>query len=258
MPSFGLLGTIVIAAGFVVWQLIRNSPSVIATRTPGASFQAGDWIAQHGSLPIPGALAAFGGSHPGLQLSSIGFFQHGPSVVPGVSAGLPMLLAGGFWTSGIGGGAVVVPVLGGLAIFSFGGLVGRLAGRQRALAGAIVLALTAPQLYVSRDAFSETAVQVLLFGGLCLLIDALTTSSGASVASAAGARAAALVTDDSVAQTLKLATAVMAGQPGAAGSAGRLVRSVPLARPVRLARSVRRDQPLGGSGWLGGSERLCG
>ena len=39
----------------------RNSPSVIATRSPGAYFQTGYWIAQHGSLPIPGSLAAFGG-----------------------------------------------------------------------------------------------------------------------------------------------------------------------------------------------------
>ena len=86
-----------------------------------------------------------------------------------------MLLAGGFWTSGITGGTVIAPVLGGLAILSFGGLVGRLAGRQWAPAGAIVLAVTTPELYTSRDAFTETAVQALLFGGLCLLVDALTT-----------------------------------------------------------------------------------
>ncbi len=178
MPWFGLIGTFVIAAGFTAWQLLRDSPSVIATRSPGASYQAGYWIAQHGSLPIPASLAAFGGSHPGLHLSSAGFFQQGHSVIPAVTAGLPMLLAGGFWTSGIGGGAVIVPVLGGLAILSFGGLVGRLAGRQWAPAGAVALAVTAPQLYTSRDAFSETAVQVLLFGGLCMLVDALLAKPG--------------------------------------------------------------------------------
>ena len=127
---FGLLGTVAVAVGFVVWQLAANSPSVIATRTPGAYFQAGFWIAQHGSLPIPGSLAAFGGPHAGMHLSSIGFIAHGHSVVPAVTTGLPMLLAAGFWTSGTGGGAVIGPVLGGLAVLSFGGLVGRLAGRQ--------------------------------------------------------------------------------------------------------------------------------
>ena len=173
---FGVLGTVAVAAGYMVWQLAANSPSVIATRTPGAYFQTGFWIAQHGSLPIPGSLAAFGGPHAGMHLSSIGFIAHGHSIVPAVTAGLPMLLAGGFWTSGTGGGAVIGPVLGGLAVLSFGGLVGRLAGRQWAPAGAVVLALTLPELYTSRDAFSETAVQVLLFGGLCMVIDALTSA----------------------------------------------------------------------------------
>ncbi len=221
MPWFGLLGTAFVAGGFVGWQLAKNSPSVIATRTPGAYFQTGYWLAQHGSLPIPGSLAAFGGPHPGLHLSSIGFFQQGHSVVPAVVAGLPMLLSSGFWTSGVGGGAVVMPVLGGLAIFAFGGLVGRLAGRQWAPAGALVLAFTAPELYTSRDAFSEPAVQVLLFGGLCLLIDALTTirtRSGEPQATAE-ADAAAGVKGDSVARTLRLAESVMAGRPAEAGGA---------------------------------------
>jgi hypothetical protein len=179
---FGILGTAAIAAGFVVWQLAANSPSIIAARTPGANFQAGYWIAQHGSLPIPGSLAAFGGAHAGLHLSSIGFFAHGPDIRPAVTAGLPMLLAGGFWTSGTGGGTVISPVIGGLAVLTFGGLVGRLAGRQWAPAGALVLALTLPEIYTSRDAFSEPAVQVLLFGGLCLLIDGLTVGRQASAA----------------------------------------------------------------------------
>jgi len=170
----GILGTVAIAAGFTVWQLAANSPSVLAVRTPGANFQAGYWIAQQGSLPIPGSLSAFGGPHAGLHLSSIGFIAHGHDILPAVTAGLPMLLAGGFWTSGTGGGTVISPVLGGLAVLTFGGLVGRLAGRQWAPAGALVLALTLPEIYTSRDAFSEPAVQVLLFGGLCLVIDALT------------------------------------------------------------------------------------
>jgi hypothetical protein len=182
MPWFGLLGSGFAAGGFTGWQLAKNSSSVIATRTPGAYFQTGYWIAQHGSLPIPGSLAAFGGAHPGLHLSSIGFFASGHSVVPAVSSGLPMLLAGGFWTSGVIGGTYLGPVLGGLAIFTFAGLVGRLAGRQWAPAGALVLAATAPELYTSRDAFSEPAVQVLLFGGLCLVLDALTVSTGKSPA----------------------------------------------------------------------------
>jgi hypothetical protein len=174
--GFAIIGTALITAGFIAWQLALNSPSVIATRMPGAYFQTGYWIAQHGSLPIPGSLSVFGGPRAGLHLASAGFAEHAGAVVPRVAAGLPMLLTAGFWTSGTRGGVLIGPVLGGLAILTFGGLVGRLAGRQWAPAGALVLALTLPQLYTSRNAFSETAVQVLLFGGTSLVIDALTVS----------------------------------------------------------------------------------
>jgi len=171
--AFGIAGTLVVSVEFTVWQLVMRSPSVFAVRRPGAAFQTGYWLAQHGSLPIPGSLWAFGGAHPGMNLSSAGFVEHGHAIVPAVTAGLPMLLAGGFWTSGTSGGAVIAPILGGLALLSFGGLVGRLAGRQWAPAGALALAVTLPEIYVSRDAFSETAVQILLFGGLSMVIDAI-------------------------------------------------------------------------------------
>jgi hypothetical protein len=173
MSWWAMIGTVVVSLGFTIAQLALNSPSVLVTRAPGAYIQTGYWIAQHGSLPITQSLSAFGGAQAGLHFASYGFVQYGHSVVPAVTAGLPLLLSAGFWTSGTGGGAAIAPVLGGLAVLSFGGLVGRLAGRQWAPAGAIVLAFTLPELYTSRDAFSETAVQVLLFGGLSFVIDAL-------------------------------------------------------------------------------------
>jgi hypothetical protein len=244
MPWFGLFGTAVVAGGFVGWQLAKNSASVIATRTPGAYFQTGYWLAQHGSLPIPGSLAAFGGSHPGLHLSSIGFFAQGHSVVPAVVAGLPMLLAGGFWISGVGGGTIVMPVLGGLAVFAFGGLVGRLAGRQWAPAGALVLAVTMPELYTSRDAFSEPAVQVLLFGGLCLLVDALTWSR---IARAEPSPQAVGAKEDSVTKTLRLADAVIA--VGSAGAA----QTGEAAEPGRVAGSGKDDASDGADGSADGA-----
>jgi hypothetical protein len=171
---FGLMATVAVAAGFAAWQLVEFSESVVVLRSPGAYLQAGYWLAQHGSLPIPQSLAAFGGAHAGLGFSSAGFFAHGAAVAPLGTSGLPMLLAGGFWAHGTSGAAAIGPVLGGFAVLSFGGLVGRLAGPQWAPAGALVLGLTLPEQYVSRAAFTEPALQVLLFGGLCLLIDALT------------------------------------------------------------------------------------
>ncbi len=184
---YGLAGTVAVAAGFAVWQLIFRSEPVIVLRGSGAYLQTGYWIAQHGSLPIPQSLAAFGGSHPGLSFSSTGFFAQGSSVVPASMAGLPMLLAGAFWVHSISAATALGPVIGGLAILAFGGLTGRLAGPRWAPAGALVLGFTLPEQYVSRSALSETTAQVLLFGGLCLVIDAVTLAR----ANGAGARALA-------------------------------------------------------------------
>ncbi|HEU5419731.1 MAG TPA: hypothetical protein VFV41_18730 [Streptosporangiaceae bacterium] len=171
---FGLMATVAVAAGFAAWQLVEHSESVAVLRDQGAYLQTGYWLAQHGTLPIPQSLHAFGGPHPGLGFSSIGFFAHGTSVVPSFMTGLPMLLAGGFWAHGVPGAAAIGPVLGGLAVLSFGGLTARLAGPLWAPAGAIVLGLALPEQYASRTSLAEPAVQVLLFGGLCLLTDVLT------------------------------------------------------------------------------------
>jgi hypothetical protein len=170
---WGLAGTVVVAAGFGAWQLLANSPQLIVDRDPGAFFQFGFWIAEHGSLPIPAQLAAFGGSHPGPSFSSFGFIGHAGAVVPGLAAGLPITLAAGLWTHGLAGGVAISPLLGALAVLSVGGLTGRLAGPQWAPAGAFLLALTLPETITSRSAFSEVLAQALLFGGLCLVVDSL-------------------------------------------------------------------------------------
>jgi hypothetical protein len=170
---WGLAGTVLVAAGFAGWQFRVNSPQLIVTRDPGAYFQFGYWIAQHGSLPIPASLAAFGGSHPGLSFSSYGFAGHAGTVLPRLAAGLPVMLAVGLWAHGLPGGVAISPLLGAFAVLTVGGLTGRLAGPRWAPAGAFLLALTLPEAYTSRSAFDEILVQTLLFGGLCLVVDSL-------------------------------------------------------------------------------------
>ena len=172
---WGLGGTIAIAGVFAAWQLMENSPQFIVSRDPGASAQIAFWIADHGALPIPASLAAFGGAHPGLAFSSYGFTGHGASVVPGLTSGLPIVLAAGMWVHGVTGATMMSPLLGALAVLAVGGLTGRLAGPQWAPAGAFLLALTIPEVYTSRSAFSETLAQALLFGGLCLVVDSFSS-----------------------------------------------------------------------------------
>jgi hypothetical protein len=186
---WGLAGTVVVAVGFMAWQLAMNSPQLIVSRDPGANIQFGFWIAGHGSLPITASLAAFGGNHPGLTFSSFGFLSHGPDIVPSVMAGTPVTLSAGLWVHGLPGAAALGPLTGALALLAAGGLTGRLAGPAWAPAGALLLALTVPEIYTSRSAFSETLVQALLFAGLSLVVDSLsrhTLRRSASLAALGG------------------------------------------------------------------------
>jgi hypothetical protein len=170
---FGLLATVAVVTGLIAWQIRESSQSLIVLRAAGTYLQAGYWAAQHGGLPVAQQTAAFGGAHQGLVFASNGFLSRGSSLFPAVTPGMPMLIAAGFWIHGITGAQALGPVLGGLAALSFAGLVARLVGPQWAPAGALVLGVSLPQQYISRSTLSETALQVVLFGGLCLLADSM-------------------------------------------------------------------------------------
>jgi hypothetical protein len=170
VPAVALLAMLVIAAGFGVWQAFFRSEQVFVTSDPGVYLQYGYWIAGHGTARIPVSAAAFGGV-PGLDFATPGFAVSGGSITPAFLPGLPLVLAGGTWLGGLGGALLMPAVLGGCAVLSFAGLAGRLCGAWWAVAGELVLAVGLPEVYTSRAPFSEPLVQVLLFGGLCLLID---------------------------------------------------------------------------------------
>jgi hypothetical protein len=175
---WGLGGTIAVAAGFGAWQIWLNSPQIIVLRQPGAVFQLGYWIAGHGSLPIPQSLRDFGGAHPGLAFASTGLATTHGGLGPQFPSGLPIVLAGGWWIHGMTTAALASPVLGALAVLVFGGLAGRLAGSQWAPPAALILAVTLPEQYTSRSAFTEPLTQLLLLGGLCLVADSLAVRPG--------------------------------------------------------------------------------
>ncbi len=170
VPADALLATVAIAVGFAVWQVVYGSQQVIVVSDPGAYLQYGYWIAMHGTAAIPQSATAFG-SISGLNFASLGFYQTGTTVTPAFLPGLPLVLAAGTWLGGVQGALLMPAVIGGCAVLSFAGLVGRLAGPRWAPAGALVLALTLPEQLVSRAPYAEPLVQVLLFGGLCMLID---------------------------------------------------------------------------------------
>jgi hypothetical protein len=186
VPWWALIGTLVVAAGFAAWQLAENSQQIIVLRDPASYLQFAYWIAHQGSTHIPESLAAFGGPHPGMTFGSLGFFQSGGTIVPQFMAGLPMILAIGVWAGGPLAAAAMAPFIGAAAVLAFAGLVGRLAGGRWAPAGALVLAISLPEQYTSRNTFSETLAQIMLFGGLCMLADSFTLTSGRPAATPPG------------------------------------------------------------------------
>jgi hypothetical protein len=181
--------TVAVAAGFAAWQIAERSQQLIVVRNPAAYLQTAAWIAHHGLLPIPQEAGAFGGAHPGLSFASAGYSAVGSGLVPHFMTGLPLVLAGAIWLGGIPAALVLTPLIGACAVLSFGGLAGRLVGARWAPVAAAALALSLPEQYTSRGTFGEPLVQVLLFGGLCLLIDSLVIARPAgAVPGPAGSR----------------------------------------------------------------------
>src|SRR4029077_2843194 len=172
VPWWAVAATAALAAVFAVWQIAERTQQVIVLGDPATYLQTASWIARHGSLPIPYSPEAFGGTHAGLTFASASYYPSGSGLSPAVMAGTPLVLAAAIWLDGVPGALVITPLTGACAVLSFGGLAGRLIGARWAPAAAAALALSLPEQYTSRGTFSEPLVQVLLFGGLCLLIDA--------------------------------------------------------------------------------------
>jgi hypothetical protein len=182
VPASSVLLTLAVSVGFAVWQVLERSQQVIVATGAGGYLQYAYWLAHHGTARIPLLPFDFGlpSSAPsaiaaaGLQFTSPGFIAHGSTLSPAFMAGLPLVLAAGIWAHGVSGAFLVGPALGGCALLSFAGLAGRLVGPRWAPAAALVLAIVLPEQYVSRTTLSEPLVEILLFGGLCLVLDSLT------------------------------------------------------------------------------------
>ncbi|WP_433327530.1 hypothetical protein [Spirillospora sp. CA-294931] len=171
--------TAVAAVAFLAIQRVFTAEPIIVRRDQSTYTQFAIWLSDHGSLPVPRQLWAFGGSDPALDsvVESGGFYQSGDAVVPQFLAGLPLILTPAGWAGGVEAMLNVPPILGACAVLSFAGLVARLVSPGWAPAGALLLASTLPMMYVSRAPFSETVALVLLFGGLALLHDSRAAGS---------------------------------------------------------------------------------
>jgi hypothetical protein len=178
-PWWVIAALVAVAVAFGIDQLIYHSQQILVFRDPASYIQFGNWIAKHGSLPIPQDTAAFGGYHHWVAYGSAAFYQRGHSIVPQFMAGLPMVLAPAFWLGGVTAASAMGALLGACGVLAFGGLVGRLVGPRWAPLGALILALSLPEMFTSRSTYSEPLTQILFLGGLCLVIDSLTPDGAA-------------------------------------------------------------------------------
>ena len=179
-PWWTIAALIVVAVAFGADQLIYHSQQIIVQRDPASYIQFGNWIAHHGSLPIPQNAAAFGGYSHLLSFKTPAFYQVGHSIVPQFMAGLPMTLAAAFWIGGVSAAAATGALLGSCGILALGGLIGRLVGPRWAPLGALILALSLPEQFTSRSTYSEPLAQILFLGGLCLVVDSLSNDGAAT------------------------------------------------------------------------------
>src|SRR5260370_40765276 len=92
--------------------MIYHSQFIIVSRDPASYIQFANWIAHHGSLPIPQDRAAFGGTHHVLTFSSFAYYKVGSSVVPQFMACLPVIPAARVWGCGGRPATALAPLVG--------------------------------------------------------------------------------------------------------------------------------------------------
>ena len=172
-PWWSAAALLLTAIGFGIFQFAYHSQQIIVQRDPASYVEFGNWIARHGSLPIPDDLAAFGAPARLLSFFSPAFDPVGHSLAPQFMAGLPMTLAPAFWAGGVSAAVAVNAVLAACGVLAMGGLTARLVGARWAPLAALILAVTLPEQYTARSDFSEPLAQMLFLGGLCLIVDSL-------------------------------------------------------------------------------------
>ena len=176
-PRWALWALAAVSAAFGVFQAAYNSQFVIVQYDAASYMQFANWISGHGTTIIPQDAQFFGHTSV-ITFASPAFFQVGNHLVPQFMAGLPMLLSLGFWAHGATLAVYAAPLLGALALFTFGGLVARLVGPRWAPFAALAIGVTIPMQYASRSTWSEPLALIFLVGGLSLWIDSQRTDRG--------------------------------------------------------------------------------
>jgi len=165
------LGTVFIAA-LSLWNVRHASQHVLINRDGGAYINAARWIATHGSLRVNAAVGPFA-HQPSLTFISFAMYStRGGTLTFQFAHLLPALLAEARLLGGDRLMFAATPLLSGVALLAFFVAAWRLVRHPFvALAALVSFAFVLPEVWFSRDAYSEIPMQVLIFTGMWILTD---------------------------------------------------------------------------------------
>ena len=178
---------IVVAVVVAIWNAAYAGHHVWVDSDPGVYAATGRWLATHHSLVIP-AGTHFAQSGLSVSVTSPGIYATGGHTAQFQFVHLlPALLAQAYY---VGGDSLmfrlnaVIGALGLCAVYVVGCRVTR--RPWLVLVAVAALGVSLPDLYVARDTFSEPVSQLLLWGGIYLMIRSYEEGRG-NVAVVAGA-----------------------------------------------------------------------
>jgi len=179
-----VLWTSVVISLCGVWfagNTLYTSQHVYVDRDPGIYANTAIWLVNHTTLHIEADGVHF--DHDKVNSEGAGFAVslHNEREVSAQGAhALPALLALAGKIVGIGNMFHVMPLFGAVALLTFYGFLRLFVKKHKwSVAGVVLLALSLPLLYFSRDVYSEPLALILTFGALPLLYFAQKTGSKA-------------------------------------------------------------------------------
>jgi hypothetical protein len=167
------IGMCIIALGFALWNGRDTAHHVAIGRDPGVYATTGKWIASHGDLEVPIA-PEWAANASGISAKLPGTYSEKNNQLEfQFNHLMPVLLAEADNLGGDGLLFRVPALLGALALCAVYAAGSRLVRRPWLVLAAVgALALSLPQLNVSRDTLSESSVELFLWSGLWLVLAA--------------------------------------------------------------------------------------
>lgn len=150
-----------------------SAQHLLVERDPGVYTVTAQWLSEHGDLQVAtsrddfGAIPELGYGAPGFNVGG-----RGNHLEPQFMHFLPAVLAVGGWVGGWDLLMATTAVLGALALLMVYLFAARFMRPAFAIGAMVALGVSLPQVYFSRDSYSEPLVQILLFGGLWALWEA--------------------------------------------------------------------------------------